>query len=592
MKFFSLKTRVILSSLFSFGLLVLLFNNFSPANLSGVDKIDSSPEETRYIPGRILIQPKPGTSEEELQKIIRSHGGKQIGKNEQINLHVIELPPQASEKAVEALLKNHPLLSIAERDRYIKPTLIANDVYYANAWHLPKIGAPLAWDSTQGDGIIIAVLDSGVDPAHPDLASKLVPGYNFYDNNTNTADVYGHGTKCAGAAAAIGNNGLGVTGVSWNSKIMPIRVTGTDGYATVSGLVNGITYAADHGARVVSMSFPAYNVSSISSAAAYLKSKGGLAITAAGNYNTNDGAPNSADIIAVSGTDSNDQKASWSSYGAYVDVSAPGTSIYTTTKGGGYATASGTSIATPVTAATVALIMSANPNLKPAQIENILFTTSNDLGSAGWDMYFGHGRINAGAAVQAALNTAASDTTNPSVNITNPANGTKIAGAIQVSVNASDNASISRVELYVGSTLLATDNQAPYEFIFDSAARADGSVILMAKAFDSSGNSASHSVTVTIDNVIDTQAPVVNISSPVNGIVVKGNVTISATASDNEGVASMSLYIDGALKASSSTGSVSFAWNTRKASTGAHTIRVDAKDLSGNIGSKTIQVTK
>lgn len=87
----------------------------------------------------------------------------------------------------------------------------------------------------------IAILDSGVDPAHPDLADRLVPGYNFWENNTDTNDVYGHGTKVAGAAAAAGNNALGVAGVAWDAQIMPIRVTGTDGYATTTTLAKGLT---------------------------------------------------------------------------------------------------------------------------------------------------------------------------------------------------------------------------------------------------------------------------------------------------------------------------------------------------------------
>src|SRR5690606_11975288 len=112
-----------------------------------------------------------------------------------------------------------------------------------------------AWDYTTGQGVTIAILDSGVDPAHPDLKDSLVPGYNAFDNNTDTRDVYGHGTKVAGAAAMAGNNLVGGTGVAFKSWIMPIRVTDTAGYGYVSTMANGIVWAADKGARVANLSF-------------------------------------------------------------------------------------------------------------------------------------------------------------------------------------------------------------------------------------------------------------------------------------------------------------------------------------------------
>jgi subtilisin family serine protease len=124
-----------------------------------------------------------------------------------------------------------------EKNRLLAPDFVPNDSLYLSQWHLPKISAPLAWNLSQGaPGITIAILDSGVDATHPDLAAKLVPGYNFYDNNTNTADVYGHGTMVAGVAAALSNNGIGVASVAWQNLLMPIRVTDTQGYAVVPSL--------------------------------------------------------------------------------------------------------------------------------------------------------------------------------------------------------------------------------------------------------------------------------------------------------------------------------------------------------------------
>jgi subtilisin family serine protease len=184
---------------------------------------------------------------------------------------------------MEALAKN-PHVKFAELDEAMRPELIPNDPYYGNAWHLPRIDAPSAWDASTGLGVTVAILDTGVDATHPDLIAALVPGWNTYDNNSNSSDVHGHGTAVAGTAAASGANAAGVAGVAWRARIMPVRVTDTAGYAYVSTLSSGITWAADHGARVANASFSvAAGSSTIATAAQYMRSKGGVVVVAAGN---------------------------------------------------------------------------------------------------------------------------------------------------------------------------------------------------------------------------------------------------------------------------------------------------------------------
>jgi thermitase len=431
-----------------------------------------------------------------------------------------------------------------------------------------------------------------VDPTHPDLAAQLVPGYNFYDNNTDTHDVFHHGTMVAGVAAAIGNNGVGVAGVAMNSKIMPIRVSDVNGYAYWSTLSSGLTYAADHGARVANMSYQAHLSSSVASAAQYMQSKGGLAVNSAGNTGALDSTPASDSLVTVAATDSNDARASFSSYGPYVDLSGPGVSVYTTNLGGGYAYVSGTSFSSPTTAGVVALMMAANPALTPMQITNLLKSTAVDLGDTGWDQYYGAGRVNAAAAVQAARNSVPTDTQAPTVSFSGLASGSVIKGIASINVNASDNVAVSKVELYAGSTLIGSDSTSPYAFSLDTTTIPDGNLALTAKAYDQAGNAASASITVSVRNTSDSTAPVVNILSPSAGTVLKGNVSIQASASDNVGVISMTLYVDGVAKASSSSGSINYTLNSRKLASGAHTIRVDAKDATGNVGTSSIQVSK
>ncbi|WP_395408088.1 S8 family serine peptidase [Pseudoduganella sp. UC29_106] len=462
----------------------------------------------------------------------------------------------------------------------------------------------MAWDKTQGAGVTIAILDSGVDGAHPDLAGSMVPGYNIYDNNTNTADVCGHGTKVAGAAAASANNAAGVAGVAGQAKIMPVRIAYVDPtygcYAYFSTIASGITWAADHGARIVNVSYAAMPTSSaIISAADYLKSKGGLMFASAGNSNIDEGFTPTTSMIMVSATDSADAKAGFSSYGNFVSLSAPGAGIYTTVQGGGYGGVNGTSFSAPVAAGVAALMMAANPSLTNAKIESLMYSTAVDLGAAGRDPYFGYGRVNAAAAVQAAAaNAPAPDTTAPSVAISSPsANGT-VSGIVVVNVNASDNVGVARVELQVNNTVVATDTSGPFSFSWDSNGVANGMNSLVAVAYDAAGNVASSTpVSVNVSNtvaapVVDTAAPALAITNPTNGGTVTGNVSIVLNASDNSGAAgiSMSLYIDGALKASGNGSSMSYSWNAKKAGSGVHTIQAVARDKAGNTTNTQVQV--
>ena len=452
-----------------------------------------------------------------------------------------------------------------------------------------------------GSGVTIAILDSGVLSTHPDLAANLVPGWNFFDNNSNTADVYGHGTQVAGAAAAISNNGVGVAGVAGAAKIMPIRVTDTSGYGYYSTISQGITYAADHGARVANASFASlYSSSSVQSAAQYMKSKGGLFVVAAGNSGTNDGSPATTTMIPVSATAGNDAITSWSSYGSYVAVAAPGLGIWSTTADGSYASVSGTSFSSPITAGVLALMMAANPALSSGQVEGLLYSTAVDLGTAGRDVYYGYGRVDAAAAVAAAKATVAADTQPPSVTISAPLGGNTVGGLTAVNVSASDNVGVTRVELRVNGSTIATDTVSPYQFSWDTTTLSNGTATVAAYAFDAAGNSAATtSVSVNVANAInnlvaDTTPPLVSISNPTNGSKVSGTVAISVAASDNAGAAGIKqlLYIKGQQKASGTGSSLSYSWNTRKIASGSYTITAVATDAAGNKSSSSIQVTR
>jgi len=243
---------------------------------------------------------------------------------------------------------------------------------------------------------------------HPDLLPSLVPGYNAASGKAeadggDTSDINGHGTHVAGCAAAIGNNLIGVVGVGWNFKIMPIRVTNSpSGSAYLDDLLEGARWAVDHGAKVISASYSGVESSAIQSTGAYIRSKGGLYLYAAGNSSTNLSWFDHPDVVVVGATDPNDNRAWFSSYGKAVDVFAPGTDIWSTYLGGTYAPLSGTSMATPIANGVFALVWSFNPKLTSQQVELIVERSCDDLGAKGNDNTYGWGRVNSFKALKSA----------------------------------------------------------------------------------------------------------------------------------------------------------------------------------------------
>ena len=548
-----------------------------------------------FAPGRLLVEAKAGVTDANFYATLAAHGGRSQGKLRGLNVHLVTLPPGQSESDIAARLARHPHIKFAELDQLATPGATANDPMFTSEWHLPKIAAPAAWDTAAGAGTIIAILDTGVDATHPDLAAQLVPGWNAYDNNSNTADVYGHGTGVAGTAAAATNNSVGVAGVAGSARLMPIRITDTSGYAYWSTTAQGLTWAADNGARVANISFLGVAASStVQSAAQYMRNKGGVVVVSAGNNGIDEGIPSTDTMIVVSATDTADNKTSWSSYGVFVDLAAPGLGIYTTARGGGYQSASGTSFASPIVAGVAALVKGMHPEFTAAQVESALFSSAVDLGAAGKDPLYGYGRVSAAAAV-AAAGTTPSDTTAPTVAIAAPTGGS-VSGPTTVNVNASDNVGVTRVDLWANGQLVASDAGAPYSFVW-TPPMAGGSTTLTATAYDAAGNNAtSPPVTVMVANATttaDTTPPLVAITSPRNGTkVANGYVMISASALDAGGLASATLSIDGVTVASGNTGKLSYKWNTRNVATGAHTITVWAQDKAGNTASGSVSVNK
>ena len=294
---------------------------------------------------------------------------------------------------------------------------IPNDPGFWQLWGLHNTGqaggtvdadidAPDAWDLSTGSAdVIIAMLDTGIQADHPDLAGKVISGWNTYDNNSNTSDPHGHGTHTAGTAAAIGNNGVGVTGVNWEAGLLAMTVVDDLGSGLESHVAAGICWATNYGVDVISMSLQYYTgTKTLRDAVTTAHNAGILLVAANGNGRGNVVAyPARFPLcMAVGGTTRDDLWYTGANFGPETDVSGPAKDILSTWKQSGYATISGTSMATPHVSGLASLVLSYNNALSNVQIESILVASADDLGPAGFDEKFGWGRINAHAALLAA----------------------------------------------------------------------------------------------------------------------------------------------------------------------------------------------
>jgi thermitase len=406
-----------------FALLLLLAAQAQEWLMQPVDEKPSD-EIAQFVPGELVvglnpIQPKAIA----LQAV--SFVGQVVEVVPQIGAYRVVLPPHIDMETAAEFLKAMPGVEYVEPNYIYYAFATPNDPSYSQQWALPKIQANLAWDIWSPQATrYIAIIDTGIDYNHSDLRNKLrrhtdgttVYGYNFVSNNTNANDDQGHGTHCAGIAAAEINNGIGVAGVAaWSPgvsgynqyvQLMPVKVLDANGSGTLTAVANGITWAADNGAHVLSLSLGGGSGSStLQNAVTYAWNRGCLIVVAAGNGGSS--SPQYPayyeQAIAVAATDRNDTLTSFSQYGSWVDIAAPGASIYSTYRGNSYATLDGTSMACPHVSGAAALIWSHAPSLTNQQLRTILETNVDPYNPyAGRTIGSGKGRLNVYRALQAA----------------------------------------------------------------------------------------------------------------------------------------------------------------------------------------------
>jgi thermitase len=486
---------------------------------------------------------------------------------------------------------------------------------------MKAISAVTGWDITTGsENVIVANLDTGVNMNHPDLKGRFVAGYDVINSDNDPSDDHGHGTVTTGVSSAVGNNATGITGVDWKGKIMPVKVLSSTGSGTSSHVAQGLNWAADNGAHVANMSLGGTTPSNtMENSMKYAHGRGVVLVAAAGNsgdYCTDICQPEYPaaypTVIAVGALQATvekpnwDQRASWSMYYNELELMAPGSRIWTTTRSGGYEYPSGTSVAAPFVSGLAGLIKAVNPALSNEQIRTIMKETATDLGDPGFDIYYGYGRINVEAALTKAKGGSTvtpppptTDATAPSVAVSAPSAGSTVSGVIDASVTASDNVGVSKVELYIDGKVYASTTVSPYIFSVDTTKYTNASHTFSAKAYDAAGNvGTSANVSVTVSNVssapTDTTLPTITITSPKDGSNVSRKVNISVSATDNVGVQRVEIYTNGKLLTTLYTSPYNTSWNVngKNVPKGENIITAYAYDAAGNVSTASVRVLK
>ena len=328
---------------------------------------------------------------------------------------------------VIAAMENDPDIEYVEPNYIMTASFVPNDPYYHLQWHFPKIQMERAWDISTGTGVTIAVLDTGVAYEDylsfrraPDLVgTTFVPGYDFVNNDAHPNDDEGHGTHVCGTIAQTTNNGIGVAGIAFNAKIMPVKVLNATGRGPTDRIVNGIVWAANNGAVIINLSLGGPNPSqAVEDAVNDAYNQGVTVIASSGNDDGPVGYPAAySHVIAVGAIRYDETRAYYSNYGPELDFVAPGGDVTVDQNGDGYGDgvlqqtfasgnptnfgyyfSDGTSMAAPHVSGVAALLYAAGYT-SPDQIEQRLVSSAKDLGPSGWDQEYGYGLIQAASAL-------------------------------------------------------------------------------------------------------------------------------------------------------------------------------------------------
>jgi subtilisin family serine protease len=580
----------------------------APEDFAFAEDADPGLADQPFVADQLIVRTFPGALDADVQDAYAEVGTVVLETLPEIEVTVLGVDPEALTTAAAALLSN-PLFEAVQKNYLFAPERIPDDPEFDAQDYLQAVGLPRAWDMTTGsEAVVIAILDSGVEADHPDLSDKLAPGWNTFEDHADTEDLTGHGTSVAGIAAAATDDGTGVAGVSWDSPIMPVRVTNTRGQASSRAIAAGILWAVDHGAQVINVSFaPLESDRTVLRAARYARSAGALVVISAGNDGRTASVRQKRNATFVAATDADQNLAWFSTRGPFVDLAAPGTNITTSKLGGTSWRVSGTSFSSPIVAGVAALIWSVQPGLRPATVEQILADTARDLGEPGRDDEYGAGLVDAAAAVAVAdMIVEEEDLDPPEVSITSPRDGAVVSGVILVRATATDATDVADVVLSIDGRSFATDSASPFRFALSTSYRLGPGVhTLSCIATDTSGNTSwPAEIRVVVDptgtngtsGLADTIDPTVTVNFPVDGTSVITSVGIQATVTDNDALARVEWLVDGGVRrttaVSGSRANVSFAWDASEYTRGSHLIAVRVSDIAGNQAVATINLTR
>lgn len=443
--------------------------------------------------------------------------------------------PAEDQKAAVALLRADPNVKYVEPVAVFTPTDVApDDPYYSLQWGVQKVKAPAAWDKTTGSaGTVVAVLDTGVNPVS-ELSGRVLPGFDFHNNDSDPADDDGHGTNATTVATAAGGNGAGIAGVCWSCKILPVKVMGRDpatgkssGYSDV--IAKGITWAADQGADVINLSLggPTYT-RVMADAVAYALSKDVIVVASAGNSNVSSRSyPAGYDgVISVGASEKDDTKTSYSNFNSaadpWISVAAPGTNA-AQNAAGSYVYFSGTSSAGPVVAGIAGLARSLKPSVSVAEFRTALEGSAVPV-AGGWVR---NGRVDAAATLAALPGVTPPppppvlDKEKPVVSSAGVPSGV-VRGKVTLAAVASDNVGVTDLVYRVvlnGATTTMRPSAPTAPLVWDTQG-ASGVATVVVTALDAAGNSGQAQATVTVDNTAPNSGAKVLSATP-SGVVVQ-----------------------------------------------------------------------
>jgi len=356
----------------------------------------------------LMVGLAPDADRDAVEAAVRAAGGTVVRRGVSGPLLVVKPTGRTTAAALAAALEAVPGVRHADSNDRVRASLIPDDPQYpaAGQWGLRMVGMPAAWDVSQGSGVKVAVIDSGAQLDHPDLAGQLdtANDWDYVNDDAIAEDDYSvsHGTHVSGIIAAVTDNGVGVASVSPQASILPLKCLDDVGYGLEADITEAIYYAVDQGARVINMSFGGDYDPLMDDALAYARFHDVAGVAATGNSNDPDIIDFPANMQGVTGvmaTDQGDALTDFTNRGLWTDIGAPGLSIVSTIRGSSYGVLDGTSMSTPMVSAAIADVLAADPTLTAEEAAYRVKATAVDRGDPGYDLVYGHGRLDVARAV-------------------------------------------------------------------------------------------------------------------------------------------------------------------------------------------------